>query len=213
MSYIFVDESGDLGFNLKKKGTSSHFLISFLFVPTIRKRRIEKIVSKTFKTIKKPKKKSGILHAYKESPVVRQRLLKLLSQEDIKIMTICLDKSRIDTNLKKKKDILYSHVVNILLDRIESKKLVPLNEKIELIVSRRETNKFLNNNFRKYLKENNKGRKLNIVVFIKSPHREKCLQAVDFVCWSIFRKYERDDYDYYNIIKGKILEERWLHEE
>ncbi len=71
----------------------------------------------------------------------------------------------------------------------------------------------MNNNFRKYLKENNKGRKLNIVVFIKSPHREKCLQAVDFVCWSIFRKYERDDYDYYNIIKGKILEERWLHGE
>ncbi len=45
---------------------------------------------------------------------------------------------------------------------------------------------------------------------IETPHKEKCLQATDFVCWSIFRKYERNDYDYYNDIKEKIVEESWL---
>jgi len=90
MSYIFVDESGDLGFDFKKKGTPKYFLISFLFVPSLKKRRISKIVS---------------------------------------------------------------------------------------------------------------------------PEREECLQAVDFVSWSIYRKYKDGDYSYYNAIKNKIFEESWMYGE
>ncbi len=33
---------------------------------------------------------------------------------------------------------------------------------------------------------------------------------VDFVSWAIFRKYERGDYEYYEIIKDKIIEEKLL---
>jgi len=36
------------------------------------------------------------------------------------------------------------------------------------------------------------------------------LQAVDFVSWAIFRKYERNDYEYYDVIKDKIVEEKLL---
>ncbi len=32
MAFIFMDESGCLGFNLDKKGTSQHFVITFLCV-------------------------------------------------------------------------------------------------------------------------------------------------------------------------------------
>ena len=32
MAYIFMDESGDLGFNFKKAKTSKNFIITFLFV-------------------------------------------------------------------------------------------------------------------------------------------------------------------------------------
>ena len=36
------------------------------------------------------------------------------------------------------------------------------------------------------------------------------LQAVDFVSWAIFRKYEYGDDSYYNLIKNKIVEENPL---
>lgn len=214
MSYIFVDESGDLGFDFKKKGTSKYFLISFLFVPsTTKRRRTTKIVSKVFLTLKNSKKrKSGTLHAYKESPVIRFRLLNKLAKEDVKIMTICLDKEKVYTNIQAEENLLYSNITNILLNKIYTRKLIPKGERIELIASRRATNKLLNNNFKEYI-ESNKNNKLDINVSIVSPEKDKCLQAVDFVSWSIYKKYQKGDYSYYNVIKNKIFEESWMYGE
>lgn len=47
MAYIFMDESGDLGFNFKKKKTSQYFVVTFIF--TKDKGPLEKIVKKIFK--------------------------------------------------------------------------------------------------------------------------------------------------------------------
>ena len=38
----------------------------------------------------------------------------------------------------------------------------------------------------------------------------KELQAVDFISWAIFRKYEKGDYEFYEIIKDKIIDEKLL---
>ncbi len=47
-------------------------------------------------------------------------------------------------------------------------------------------------------------------VEIKVPSEEKSLQLVDFVSWSVFRKYEREDEAYYLVIKHLIKEESGL---
>lgn len=208
MAYIFLDESGDLGFDFKKKGTSKFFVVTFLFIEGSKK-PIDKIVKKTHSELTgKIKRRIGVLHAVNEKPVTRQRLLKRLTAKDCTIMAIYLNKEKVFTKLQDEKQVLYNYVTNILLDRIYTKKVVPTDKAIELIASRRETNKFLNENFRDYLnrqiKNNHKGA---VSISIKTPAEEKSLQAVDFVSWSIFRKYEKGDRDYYNIIKGKIIEE------
>jgi len=126
-------------------------------------------------------------------------------------MTIYLKKDKVYTRLQEEKAVLYNYVANILLDRIYSKKIVPFDKRIELIASRRETNKFLNQNFRNYL--NNQTRNhynIDFSVSIKTPSEEKTLQVVDFVSWAIFRKYEYGDDSYYNLIKDKIKEENPL---
>lgn len=80
-----------------------------------------------------------------------------------------------------------------------------------MIASRKETNKFLNENFKNYLSAQVKNNhKLDINIEIKTPHEEKALQAVDFISWSIFRKYEHSDESYYEIFKDKIYEENIL---
>jgi len=138
-------------------------------------------------------------------------MLNKLAQKDLKIMTVYLNKEKVYTKLHKEKDVLYNFVTNILLDRICTKKLIPKKEKICLVASRKETNKFLNENFKNYLTDQVKSNhKLDIEVEIKTPHEEKSLQAVDFLSWSIFRKYEYDDESYYEIIKEKIYEENIL---
>ncbi len=210
MAHIFLDESGDLGFNFERKKTSKFFIITCLSV--VDKRPIEKIVKKTHSELKKKyKRRFGLLHAVKEKPVTRQRLLKRLNSKDCSIMTIYLNKERVYTKLREEKAVLYNYVTNILLDRIYSKKLVPVDKGVELIASKRETNKFLNENFRNYLNNQMKNRhKIEIKIHIKTPSEEKSLQAVDFASWAIFRKYESGDDSYYNVIKNKIVEENPL---
>lgn len=210
MAYIFLDESGDLGFNFNKKKTSKFFVITCLF--TENKRPIEKIVKKTHSELKKKyKRKFGILHAVKEKPITRQRLLKRLNEKNCTAMTIYLNKRRVYTKLHEEKQVLYNYVVNILLDRIYTKKIISVRDKIELVASRRETNKFLNENFKNYLNDQIKDRhKIDISIYIKTPSEEKTLQVVDFISWAVFRKYEHGDDSYYNIIKNKIVEENPL---
>ncbi|MBU1045579.1 DUF3800 domain-containing protein [Patescibacteria group bacterium] len=211
MAYIFLDESGDLGFNFKKKGTSKFFIVTFLFIEGS-KNPIEKIVKKTHSELKKKlKRRVGILHSVNEKPITRQRLLKRLSKKDCVIMAVCLNKQRVFTKLQDEKQVLYNYVTNILLDRIYTKKIIPTNKEIELMASRRETNKFLNENFKDYLNRQIKDVHEGIIkISIKTPAEEKSLQAVDFISWAIFRKYEKRDNDYYNIIKNKIIEENPL---
>ena len=126
-------------------------------------------------------------------------------------MTIYLNKKRVYTRLQEEKAVLYNYVTNILLDRIYTKKIIPSDKKIELIAAQRETNRFLNENFKNYLNNQIKNKhKVIIDIKIKSPVQEKSLQAVDFVSWAIFRKYEYGDDSYYNLIKSKIVEENPL---
>ena len=207
MAYIFLDESGDLGFDFNKTRSSAFFVITCLMVDN--KRTIEKIVGKTHAELKrKHKKKGGVLHCYQEKPITRRRLLNRLNKKECQVMAIYLNKNKVYARLHNQKEILYNYVANILLDRIYSKKLINPNREIILVASRKETNKFLNQNFKDYLRSFAKrNHQLDLQIEIKTPFEEKSLQAVDFISWSIFRKYQYHDESYYNLIKQKIAEE------
>ncbi|MCA6069927.1 MAG: DUF3800 domain-containing protein [Endomicrobium sp.] len=211
MAYIFMDESGCLGFDFTKSKTSKNFVVTFLMAKN--DNIVNKVVSKTFKSIPKSKRLThhGILHCSKEDNKTKIKLLTELKDKDISVMSIILSKKKVFTRLQDEKTILYNYVTNILLDRIINKKILPLDEVVKFMASRRETNKFLNTNFKNYLEtEALSNHKLKIEVGIKPPHSVKGLQAVDFVSWALFRKYEYGENFYYNIIKNMIVEESSL---
>jgi arsenate reductase-like glutaredoxin family protein len=210
MAYILLDESGNLGFDFTKKGTTDYFLITFLFCE--HKRPIEKCVKKTYATLRKQHKKQGkILHAYAENRITRHRLLKCLSNKECSVLVIYLNKKKVYTKLQEEKAVLYNYVTNILLDRIFTKRLIPFDQEVVLIASKRETNVFLNENFKNYLKNQALNtHKVKLHIEIKTPFEDKALQAVDFISWAIFRKYEYKDGSYYEMIKEKIAEENPL---
>jgi hypothetical protein len=211
MSYIFLDESGCLGFDFTKSKTSKYFLITFLFADN--KRPLEKMVRNVFKSMPEKQRQNhcGVLHCNKEQPKIRMKLFNELKEANVSIMTIRLNKKKVFTKFHNEQPILYNYVTNILLDRILTKKLVPTDQKVHLIASRRETNKLLNDNFKRYLSNNLvKNHKVDIEVIIKTPQQEKGLQLVDAASWAIFRKYEHQDESYYNIFKELIVEENTL---
>jgi len=207
MAYIFLDESGDLGF---KPASSNWFL--FTIVLTNDHKKIERVIKNIRKGLKK-KFKLKELHAYHADAITKHRMLKKLSElEDLKVMCIILNKKKVYVDLQNQKNYLYNYTANILLDRLHNKNLIKTDEPISLYIDQKDTSKFIRENFEKYLKDNlvKRGNSGKIEIRIKPSHTEKCLQAVDFVSWAIFRKYERGDYEYYEDIKNKIVEEKLL---
>lgn len=150
MAYIFLDESGDLGFKLK---SSNWFL--FTIVLTNDHRKIEKCIKTVHRNLSKKYKRVGELHAYHAQPEVRKKLLSNLNQiNDLKILCIILNKKKVYVDLQKQKNYLYNYTANILLDRLHKKNIININEPIELFIDQKDTNKFIRENFEKYLKDN-----------------------------------------------------------
>ncbi len=208
MADIFLDESGDLGFSSK---SSKWFILTIVL--TNNHRAVEKCVKKVHRGLKKKYKKVGELHAYHSDAITKKRMLRLLSEvEDIEIFCIILNKKKVYVDLRKQKNYLYNYTANILLERLHNKKTLKVDDKIKIVIDQRETNKFLKENFENYLKNNLIKRGNNsFEIKIRPSYTEKCLQAADFISWAIFRKYEMNDYEYYEIIKNKILEENLLY--
>lgn len=210
MTYIYMDESWDLGFDKTKSRTTRYFIVTFSFVK--QEKIADNIIKKTFKRLKWKwvKIRTGIFHSFKESDSSIEYLLSTAVKEDIKIMTLIVDKEKIYTRLHDQKHILYNRIVNSLINSVINDNLLPINEKINFIASRRETTKSLNENFLNYLKSKNKDWP-NIEFSIKAP-QEKWLQLADCLSFAIYQKYEKRNSKFYDIINKKIVIEKQIFE-
>ena len=103
MAYIFLDESGDLGF----KPTSSNWFI-FTIVLTNDHRRLEKCVKKTHRALSKKYKKVSELHAYHTQSAVKKKLLSDMAKlDDLKILCIVLNKKKVYIDLQNQNILDY----------------------------------------------------------------------------------------------------------
>ena len=111
MTYIYLDESGDLGFNFSKKDTTEVFVIAFLVTNQIGP--IEKILKKLSLEFKKASKKiPNNFHSHKETDKTRLHILKTLSSKEVELYILVLDKKK-TTNGKKSIFLLYRDGKNI----------------------------------------------------------------------------------------------------
>lgn len=204
MLHLFLDESGDLGFDFTKRGTSRIFVVTILI--TREKRSIEKVVREVHRSLRaKFRRVSGVLHAHREEGATRRRLLEGLARKHCSIIAIVLNKQKVFTNLQDEKVVLYNYVTNILMDRLMNKHLANPGESVVLVASQRETNKFLNENFRSYISDKVRtNHHFDIRVVIRTPSQEKALQAADCASWAIFRKFQHGDSAYLDMMGGKV---------
>jgi hypothetical protein len=188
MVYLFLEESGDLGF----KATSSKWFIFAIAVCQDRK-TLERVVKKFWRHLRKKHKRLGELHASHEKPVIKRQLLRILAElDDLKILCVALNKQKVYSNFKEHKNYLYNYAANILMEKLHNSNLVPIGDTIELFADRRDTNKNLNDNFTRFLTQGVKVRGVKgFNVELKSSYESRAIQAVDFISWAIFSKYEK----------------------
>src|SRR3989344_9462781 len=101
MRYLFLDESGELGFKLT---SSRYFLIAILSCDEYEIKRVKKIIKRIrTRKLKKKLKELVELKANNTSKQIREAVLKKLNSLSIEIYTIILDKRQVYGYLKNKK--------------------------------------------------------------------------------------------------------------
>ena len=207
MTTVFLDESGDLGFDLTKTRTSRNFVVAILVCSDVQP--MDKLVRQVFRGFSKTdlKHHHGVLHAYSENETTRRKILSLLVENNVGILIIRLDKNRAFFQ-QNEKHLLYNSIVNVILDRLISRGLVSANETVHVVASQRETSHVLNANFMSYLTSKAvEQHGVRLDVQIKPTSAEKGLQIVDCLSWSFFRKYEHNDSTYADLVASRVIEE------
>lgn len=114
MAHIFMDESGDLGFDFTKQGTSKNFMITCVISSS--PRSIEKIIKKYFRSLP-PKIRlnhCGTFHCNKEQQKYRDKIFYLIEEHsDCKIIVIRLNKEKVFI-IFKTKNLFYIITSSIL---------------------------------------------------------------------------------------------------
>ena len=207
MTYIYMDESGDLGFN-GKEWASKYFVITFLIS---RNEKDPEIVMKNVRKWmlwKNLKRRWTFFHSNKELRQSVKRVLDLASRRDFKIVAAIINKSMV---FWKKSDThaVYNSIVVKLLEQCEKRWYLNSNDYYHFIASRKETNRILNENFKRDL-NNSLSDLIKIDIRVVLPWMSKWLELVDAVSFAIYQKYEFWNFDLYSVIKNKIILEKQI---
>lgn len=212
MTFIYIDESGDLGMDCKE---SEYFIITALKVDdektNIELKRIPKRVRRAI--LKKKQKKQTELKFSNSNNLVRESFLKKIANLNIEIYVIIINKKNTYKRLQNNLPILYNYLIKILLEKVLDK--INKNEKLIIFLDRC-MSKSQRENFENYIKTE------FLYLFKEIPdmlisHEDsqtnEGLQVTDFISGAFGYKYNtlnlQKDSDYYvSIIQNKVKIEK-----
>ncbi len=221
-AYYYFDEAGDTqifghhGVNLLEKGTASKtFIVGYLecthpkeFTKALNTLKTELAKDEYLKSVPSFHNSLEMFHANKDCAEVREKVFKLLKQQDFSFYCIVARKKedilRKKFNLNSKQ--LYKYLVTKLLEnRLHSYKEIDLYfSTMGNTVRQSSMQEAVDNAIQSYNKKCDIHNSNTIRIFIQQNSEIPLLQAADYMLWSIQRAYERKDFRYYSFMKDKI---------
>jgi len=208
MWYLYLDESGDLGFDFVNKKPSKYFAITILLVKGEKNnRQLLNGVKKTIKRKLNPKSKRkrliGELKGTNSTLEVKNYFYQHVKDIDFSIYSLILNKKRVYESLMKNKPRVYNYIARLVLDQIS------FNEacmRIELIIDKSKSRPEIAD-FNKYIRRQLEAKldpKVPFDIYHWNSEENGGVQAADLFSWGIFRRYEKRDTEWYKIFKSKI---------
>ncbi|MCK4365198.1 MAG: DUF3800 domain-containing protein [Thermoplasmatales archaeon] len=204
MIYIYIDESGDLGFSFKTKKSSSKYY-------TIAAIKIKKDDEHKKIRQKKLKKKYRRFDEFKFSnsnDTIRKAVLKEVAKLDIRIFSLTLFKKNLKSDyLKERPYALYNFLMKELFKRCFRGKLtVPIYIYFDRFLPEKNQEDFEDYIMWTYA---SKLRKTPIIQFFHENSKDnKAIQVVDFIAGAIQYKYahslKKNNEDYIKMIENKL---------
>ncbi len=208
--YIYLDESGDLGFDFSKAKTSRYFVVTLLAC-------YNKQVQDGFKTAvnrtlknklnhKKIKKREVVeLKGSQTTLAIKQYFARHLPIAGWDIYSVTLNKVRTQDHLRTRtgKKKLYNFLAHFILEKVSFPKDVSI---VSLIVDRCK-NKAEIKDFNAHM-ANQLEALLPLDALLQIDHlsseENAGLQAVDLFCWGISRKDNFNEMDWFNCYRDKV---------
>ncbi len=208
MLYLYLDESGDLGFDFVNKKPSKYFTIAILAVRGYKENRtLLKAVGKTLKRKLNPKSKRkrlvSELKATKTTLEIKKYFYQQVKSINFGIYSITLNKRRVYETLIQNKSRVYNFVARSVLDQIP---FDDENTRVELIIDKSKSKPEILD-FNSYIRRQLEARiEPNVPLDIYHWNAESSggLQAADMFCRGIFERYERKKYDWLNVFQSKV---------
>jgi len=204
MWYLYLDESGDLGFDFVNKKPSKFFTVAILVVRGENNRKLVKAVRITLRRKFKKKRKVEELKGSKCPLSIKKYFYRQVKDIKFALYSITLNKIRVYERLRKDKERVYNFMTRYVLDQIPFDNA---NLRVKIIIDKSKTKKNIFE-FNQYILRQIKSKfdpKVPLDIYHYDSKQNSGLQAVDLFCWGIFRKYERGDKEWFNIFKDKIV--------
>lgn len=195
MSYIYIDESGDLG---TKKASSKYFVMASVKVENSKK--LENIIKKTRRDFKKKMLTSNEVKGGNLPYELKIKILEKLKNMDYEVFIIVFDKeNRYKIGYgdnKKAYDILASRLA----------KLINIDKPTFIFIDKSKNKQEEIDNFNEFFLNNlNNIKKQPITIEHADSMHYKGLQMADLISWSTFQNFENDNPEFLDIIKNKVV--------
>lgn len=209
MTFLYLDESGDLGFDFVNRHPSKYFTVCILIVKNrLHKKIIERAVKRTLRNkVNFGKKKHRIAEELKgisSTLTVKRYFYNQITDLDFEIFSLSLNKIRVFEELVRQKPRVYNWVARLLLEKI---KLNDVKDRIAFTLDKSkgirgimEFNSYIRNQLESELNP-----QIPLEIYHKDSKEIPCLQAADLFAWGIRRKYENQDTQWYDVYKSKII--------
>ncbi len=208
---IYLDESGDLGFNFSKPKTSRKFVITLLVCDGADSAEgFRKAARRTLKNkLNHKKRNSRVIPELKGTGTtltIKQYFYRQVPANGWRIYTVALNKVRVEENLQTKygKKKLYNFLARFIIEQVDLNNAAPA---VTLVMDRcknkeeiKDFNGYVANQLESLLPLN-----VPLNIYHESSQENAGLQAVDLFCWGIYRKYEALDLEWYQLYQGNIV--------
>lgn len=211
MWHLYLDESGDLGFDFVNKKPSKHFTITIVAIRGNQDNRkvinaVKKTLSRKLNHNKSKRRIVTELKGTKTTLEVKKYLMGQIDDIPFEIYSLTIDKRKAYEQLRKEKDRIYNYIARNIFDKIPFENA---NTRVYLSVDRSKS-KHEVAEFNSYIERHIQAR-LHPSVPLHIAHKDSCevngLQVADLFSWGIFQKYERTKLDWYDEFKNHIKED------
>lgn len=215
MWWLYLDESGDLGFDFVNKKPSEFFTICIVATGHGETNRaFTTAVKRTLRhKLNCGKNKSRVVEELKGTTTehgIKAYAWRHIKDSAFGIYSLTLNKRRVYESLARDKEHVYNFVARKVIDQLPFENA---EGGVQLIVDRSKGNKHIFE-FNNYIQTQLEGR-IPPNVALEFKHVDSKIwpgvQWADMFAWGIFRKYERRKSEWFDIFKDKIrYEEQYL---